>query len=318
MLRSILSLSIMGLAGLLVSAVLLPTQTREVAQSVLSTAKEFTMLVPVSGTSTGKEEEMESGVKNQTPFTPIETTAKTIIDAIAPNKNKDAVANSTAMTAANVIDATNKERIKVGLPPLSTNEKLAASAKIKTDDMMKQQYFEHVSPNGVAVSDLGVVVGYDYVVMGENLALGNFTGPADLMKAWMNSPGHRANIVSENYMEIGIYVAEGQYQGRKVWFAVQHFGTARGACPVVSQDLKDKIDLLNASLKSKEQTIIKLRAQLEAMDPESSEYQEKAVSFNKLVAEYNTELAISQSSITQHNRQVVAFNACLSKYQKGE
>lgn len=306
----------MGVSGLLVSAVLLPVQTRDIAQKVLSTAHEFTVLIPLSGINT-EQKEVEEGIKTQTSFQPIETTAKTIIEAIAPKK-KESIANSNTMTAANVIDATNKERIKAGLMPLSVNSKLSASAKMKTDDMIKKQYFEHVSPSGVTVSDLGVAVGYDYVVMGENLALGNFTGAADLMKAWMNSPGHRANVMNESYMEIGIYVAEGQYQGRKVWFAVQHFGTARGACPLVSQTLKDEIESMNNLLKSKEQVIIKLRAELETLDPESTEYQDKAVVFNRLVADYNAELAISQVAIARHNKQVVAFNTCLVKYQKAE
>lgn len=307
----------MGLTGLLMLAILLPTQTKEIAENILSGASSFSSYLPVVDSDTKKEEEIKDPIQNQKPLSTIESAAKTVIDAISLNK-ESAPKNDNTLTNANIVDATNAERIKLGLTPLSTNAKLTASAKIKTEDMIKNGYFEHVSPAGVAVSDLGTQVGYDYVIMGENLALGNFSGADDLLRAWMNSPGHRANIVSESYMEIGIYAAQGYYEGRKVWFAVQHFGTARGACPVVDQKLKSDIDEFNTALRVKEKNITILRAELEDMEQNDSEYQEKVAVFNALVAEYNSQLAMSQAAIARYNKQVVAFNKCLSQYQGEE
>ncbi len=317
MLRSILSVCIMGLSGLLMLAVLLPTQVKDVAKTILSGANSFSSYLPSINSETKPQEEIKDPIQDAAPLSTIGNAAQVVIDVISPKK-ETAPKNDDSLTAANIVDATNKERIKLGLPPLLTNAKLAASAKLKTDDMIKKGYFEHVSPQGVSVSDLGTQVGYDYVIMGENLALGNFSGANDLLQAWMDSPGHRANIVSESYLEIGIYAAQGQYQGRKVWFAVQHFGTARGACPVVDQKLKGEIDALNTALKAKEKNINTLRAELGAMEQNDSEYQESVAAFNALVADYNAQLAVSQAAIARYNKQVVAFNKCLSQYQGEE
>lgn len=303
-------------------ALLLPTQTREVAQTIFSGSQSITQLSPLFGNAddtTTPQKEIQDDIVNKKPFDTIETTAKAIIEVIAPSKKEAVVRNDDALTVANIIDATNTERIAAGLTPLTTNTLLSASAKLKTDDMIKNGYFEHVSPAGVTVSDLGNTVGYNYVIMGENLALGNFTGANDLVRAWMDSPGHKANILSTSYMEIGIYAAQGTYQGRKVWFAVQHFGTTRGACPAVSTSLKSDIDSFNRSLRGKEKEIIAMRAELEAASNKSSqEYMSKVSTFNALVAQYNADLAVSQQFISRYNKQVVAFNSCLSKYQKAE
>ena len=217
----------------------------------------------------------------------------------------------------NIIDATNAQRIQAGLPPLKTNTMLNASAKIKSDDMLAQQYFEHVSPTGKNVANLGRAAGYQYIVLGENLALGNFTDANDLLTAWMNSPGHRANILNKNYQDIGVYAEKGQYKGREVWFAVQHFGTQRSACPGIDDKVRQAIATENANLKSQENDIAAMRTQIEAVThPVGTDYQNLVAQFNDLVKNYNDELAQSQGQIDDYNAQVKTFNGCLSKYQK--
>ncbi len=232
------------------------------------------------------------------------------------DKGSQSTEMSTALSTNNIVDATNRERIAAGLPPLTLNPKLVSSATIKTNDMITRQYFEHISPTGEGVSDLGAKVGYSYVVMGENLALGNFVDGDDVVEAWMNSAGHRANILNPNYQEIGVYAAKGTYQGRDVWFAVQHFGTTRSACPVISTSLKVSIDSINKDLKQRQATIATEKAILEGPDrPRGNEYKARVTAFNAMVAEYNTALVISQEKIKQYNAQVAAFNACLVWYQ---
>lgn len=220
------------------------------------------------------------------------------------------------ISSSEIVDATNIERINAGLLPLQINPKLEASASVKTQDMITYQYFEHDSPSGKGVSDLGREVGYDYVVMGENLALGAFVDGADVVRAWMESPGHRANILNPNYQEIGVYTMKAEYQGREVWFAVQHFGTGRSACPLIDPVLKKIIDTMNADLKSQQGYIANEKARLETPGtPGGEEYRKEVEAFNKLVSQYNTTLVISQEKIKQYNAQVSAFNDCLTTYQ---
>lgn len=221
-----------------------------------------------------------------------------------------------ALAIEDIIDETNKQRIREGFPPLRTNELLIESAELKTKDMINLQYFEHKSPTGVSVSDLGGKVGYDYIMMGENLALGNFEDAADLVQAWMDSPGHRANILNTMYQEIGVYAMRGTYEGREVWFAVQHFGASRGACPAIDKSLKREIDAMNAQLGIQESQIEALKRELEGMNAGDPGYNEKVDQFNGMVNGYNQILIISKQKIGEYNAQVSKFNSCLVKYQK--
>ncbi|HWC57861.1 MAG TPA: CAP domain-containing protein [Candidatus Paceibacterota bacterium] len=223
---------------------------------------------------------------------------------------------AVAITTDGIVDATNQERINAGLPPLKLNNLLVTSATQKTMDMIAKQYFDHTSPTGVTVSDLGKEVGYDYIVMGENLALGDFTDANDVVAAWMQSPGHRANILNPAYQEIGAYAAKGMYQGKEVWFVVQHFGTPRAVCPLLDSKLKASIDAINTSLKNLQGRIASDKATLESPNhPEGAAYEAMVNNFNNLVVQYNTSLVISQEETKQYNAQVVAFNNCLTHYQ---
>jgi uncharacterized protein YkwD len=294
--------------GVLVFALLLPAQANQVAQQVLSGAVTLDAITGVTAPV-------------QTISHTVTHTVSSVSSAIA-KKNDTGTAQASPANASsilsieNIIDATNNERVKAGLLPLKTNDKLEASAKIKVDDMITHQYFEHTSPAGKTVADLGNQVGYNYVVMGENLALGNFTSANDLLQAWMNSPGHRANILNAHYQDIGVYAAQGSYQGRTVWFAVQHFGTQRGVCPVISISLKGSITTLNATIKTEQDQIAVLRAKIEDPNhPQGAEYSALIAQFNTVVALYNNDVTTSQKKITQYNQEVVAFNKCLSLYQ---
>ena len=220
------------------------------------------------------------------------------------------------INSADIIELTNKERVSTGLLPLSTNISLNASADLKVDDMIKRQYFEHQSPTGEGVSDLGNRVGYKYVIMGENLALGTFTSSADIVQAWMDSPGHRENILNTKYQEIGVSVKRGIYEGKEVWFAVQHFGTSRSICPSLSDDLKKQIDVINRELKIEEGTIASMKASLEAPGATSNpSYKSDVQAFNKKVDGYNAKLQVSRQQIEKYNAQVKDFNRCIATFQ---
>lgn len=221
-----------------------------------------------------------------------------------------------SINAPDIIEGTNKERVAIGLPPLSTNTLLNSSADLKVDDMIAKQYFEHQSPTGEGVSDLGKKVGYEYVIMGENLAMGTFLSSAEIVQAWMDSPGHKANMLNTKYSEIGVSVKRGVYEGKEIWFAVQHFGTSRSVCPSVNTALKKEIDLLNAQLRKEEGIISTLKKQLEAPGAASSPtYQTDVLTFNQKVDAYNARLKISREKIAKYNLQVKGFNSCIATFQ---
>src|SRR3989338_5641248 len=106
------------------------------------------------------------------------------------------------LTREGVFAETNKKRVAYNLSQLTLHATLNRIAEIKAQDMFAREYFEHVAPDGTGVSDLAKRAGYDFIVIGENLALGNFANDAELIDAWMNSPGHRANILKDAYTEI--------------------------------------------------------------------------------------------------------------------
>ena len=138
---------------------------------------------------------------------------------------------------------TNLQREANGnLPALKENTKLDAAAAAKANDMFLNQYFEHISPLGVGPEKLVQSYGYDYIIEGENLILGNFSSEKEVVQNWMNSPGHRANILNNRYTEIGVAVIKGAYKGESVWIGVQEFGLPLSACEEPSSSLKNEIN----------------------------------------------------------------------------
>ncbi|MFA6251556.1 MAG: CAP domain-containing protein [Candidatus Paceibacterota bacterium] len=214
----------------------------------------------------------------------------------------------------NIIVLTNKNRKENGgLAPLMENSKLNLSASKKLQDMFDHQYFEHTSPTGVGVSDLGNEVGYNYILIGENLAMGNFQDDKALVDAWMASLGHRANILNKNYTEIGIAVGQGQFEGKNIWMAIQHFGTPRSICPVVDQVLYGIINANQSQIKEMEQDLILRKEMIDnGAVYEGSSRNEQVDQYNDLVNIYNDLIANTKEKIKNYNNQVQAFNFCLS------
>lgn len=110
-----------------------------------------------------------------------------------------------------VLQLVNNERSKQGLQPLTLNWELSRVAKIKSQDMRDRNYFSHNSPTYGSPFDMMKKFGISYKSAGENIAGGQRT-PQEVMNAWMNSSGHRANILSSSYTQLGIgYVTGGSY-----------------------------------------------------------------------------------------------------------
>ena len=222
-------------------------------------------------------------------------------------------ANNGAITIAGVIDRTNYERAQNSLPGLTESAELDASAQVKANDILARQYFEHVSPDGKSVSDLVTAANYQYIRVGENLALGDFTDNVDLLTAWMNSPGHRANILDKRYEDIGIGIAYGNYQGRFVVVAVQHFGRPRSSCPNVDEQLKNKIVDDQSQINKITPTLDILKNTIDTMRAKG-EYVDNTIidAYNNGVEQYDSIVLNLTDTRTEYNSQVKAFNTCLS------
>jgi hypothetical protein len=131
---------------------------------------------------------------------------------------------SSAINSENIISLTNASRISFGLTELKANSVLAKAAQSKADDMLEKGYFSHNTPDGKTPWDFIAAAGYSYLSAGENLAV-NFVEAEDVENAWMNSPGHKANILNQTFQEIGIGISQGEYQGKNAIFVVQMFGS---------------------------------------------------------------------------------------------
>lgn len=112
--------------------------------------------------------------------------------------------------AQQVVDLVNQERAKAGLKALQNDAALTNVAMIKAKDMYNNNYFDHHSPTLGSPFDLMKSEGVQYRTAGENIAKGQKT-PEEVMKAWMNSEGHRQNIMNPNYTSIGVAYYNGEW-----------------------------------------------------------------------------------------------------------
>jgi len=118
-----------------------------------------------------------------------------------------------------IVELTNKERAKEKLPPLKVNARLLKCAREHSDNMARQMKMDHVL-DGKEPKDRLREAGYEFMNMGENVAYGQRT-PADVVKTWMNSTGHRENILRAEFTEIGVAVSR---SSRGVPYYTQVFG----------------------------------------------------------------------------------------------
>ncbi|MCM1328798.1 MAG: CAP domain-containing protein [Ruminococcus sp.] len=110
-----------------------------------------------------------------------------------------------------VVTLVNGIRKEYGLGELTLNTELSAVARAKSQDMKDNGYFSHTSPTYGSPFDMMKTFGISYGTAGENIAMGYRT-PEAVVDAWMNSEGHRANILNSSYKEIGVgYVSSGNY-----------------------------------------------------------------------------------------------------------
>ncbi|MCT8136754.1 hypothetical protein H1D32_02680 [Anaerobacillus sp. CMMVII] len=131
--------------------------------------------------------------------------------APAEQQQKQAPTAGISDAAAKVIELTNAERRKNGLPDYQADAQLSGVAKVKSDDMQQNNYFSHTSPTHGSPFDMIRDHGVSYNSAGENIAKGQQT-PEQVVQSWMNSEGHRKNILSADFTHIGVgYNEQGHY-----------------------------------------------------------------------------------------------------------
>ncbi|KON87564.1 sporulation protein [Sporosarcina globispora] len=110
-----------------------------------------------------------------------------------------------------VLELTNQERAKAGVPALKLDVELSKVAREKSRDMQSKGYFDHNSPTYGSPFDMMKQFGISYTTAGENIAMGQ-QSPEEVVQAWMNSEGHRKNIMNANFTHLGVgHVADGNY-----------------------------------------------------------------------------------------------------------
>lgn len=115
-----------------------------------------------------------------------------------------------------VVELVNVQRARNGLQPLSLDAGLCRFARVKSQDMHDNRYFDHTSPTYGSPFDMMRQFGITYASAGENIAMG-YSTPEAVVNAWMNSSGHRANILSTKYTTLGVgFVSDGGYWTQ--WF----------------------------------------------------------------------------------------------------
>lgn len=221
--------------------------------------------------------------------------------------------SESSVSARDVVTLTNRERARAGLPLLVENGALARAALAKASDILKRDYFSHVAPDGTRPADLAERAGYRYILVGENLALGNFETDEEIVAGWMESTEHRDNILHKRYRDIGVAVLDGEFAGELWWVAVQTFGLPRSACPDVPLGLREtlggyyaELDRLRADLSARYET-------LEEVEKDSMFYREEVEAYNLLARAFNELVAMVEELTTDYNEEVRLFNVCLEE-----
>lgn len=162
---------------------------------------------------------------------------------------------ATDISPSRIVELTNDQRKSAGLSTLTYNESLAAAAAAKAQDMMSKGYWAHFGPSGETPWGFILNAGYQYEYAGENLAK-NFMDSGAVVDAWMRSESHRANIMNNNYKEIGVAILNGSLSGEDTTLVVQMFGSKSKIAGVTSEESSPQAE----SAPVAQTTIIPVRA----------------------------------------------------------
>jgi hypothetical protein len=262
----------------------------------------------------------------------------------SPERAMASPSQGARFSVTGIIQCTNRARAENrGLPPLSENRVLDVIASERADDMIQKQYFSHYSPSGEGATDVAQRAGYPYKHLGENIAMGSFQTDEKIVTAWMQSPGHRQNILSEGCSEIGVAVKRGRMKGEEVWLAVQIFGEQsppvaadsaarrtpmyastnssdqqRRTCQPPEESLLDEVTKAKAELDTLTEQAASLHKQISAdkssgaSGVDARELTEKAEKYNELVNEISAKRRAALRLVSSYNQSVERYNTCIN------
>jgi hypothetical protein len=142
------------------------------------------------------------------------------------------------VSSSELVQLANKSRVAEQTSVLAPHPLLKRAAEMKLDHMEKNQYFAHVSPDGIDPWHWFRTVGYDFQLAGENLAM-NFKESEDVNQAWLDSPTHRANLMNAGFVDVGIAARKITMNGKKTVLVVQVFGKQK---PLPTKEIIQKIE----------------------------------------------------------------------------
>lgn len=148
--------------------------------------------------------------------------------------NGSVLGDKTNITINSLVEQTNQARNQAGAAALVPSGKLNQAAYLKAQDMFADQYWSHNAPDGTMPWKWLSDVGYDYNEAGENLAM-NYNTTENVMKAWMNSPEHRDNILKVSYQEVGFAIASGTLNNRPTTIVVALYAVPAQVAGVSTQ-----------------------------------------------------------------------------------
>ncbi|WP_454191760.1 CAP domain-containing protein [Paenibacillus sp. Marseille-Q7038] len=194
------SLSAVLAAGMLIPGAGLASAHSLSTQKGQSYSEYIQQWLQQNGYTGGTVQKPQSGSNNN-------SNSSTDNNSTSQNQSSSSVVSAYAKE---VVSLVNKERAKAGLKPLVIHTNLTKMAVAKAQDMNDNNYFSHTSPTYGSPFDMMKKFGITYKYAGENIAKGQKT-PAEVVKAWMNSPGHKANIMNENFTLIGVGYVNGYW-----------------------------------------------------------------------------------------------------------
>lgn len=131
------------------------------------------------------------------------------------------------ITVEQLLVETNQARVQAGATELTLHPDLNQAALAKAQDMLAQQYWAHVAPDGKEAWDFIKAANYSYRYAGENLAR-DFANSSEVVQAWLNSPTHRDNLLNGKFTQMGLAVVSGSLKGFNTTLVVQIFATPSG------------------------------------------------------------------------------------------
>ena len=184
-------------------------------------------------------------------------------------------AYSATINPETIINLTNTERNKIGLPALTENSLLAQAALAKGETILASQQFQHNFPDKKFSSWIKET-GYQYSQAGENLAI-NFATSEGVIKAWLNSQTHKENLLNANFSDIGVAVIKGKFQSNDTILVVQIFASPLNQVPSLPLS-----DILTTTITGNINTLANLNANNVHLPSGTNEYYRAGLKYQML------------------------------------